>query len=324
MTRFLVLLFCLLACAAPAAAAPRHVIVIAMENKDATGTDLNAHNYIYGNMEDAPYINGTLAAQSARALRFIDELPKEKSQPHYILMEAGRTVFDDTRFTCNNDPGESCDVFSGRPNWTKSSEHLTAQIEAARRPALTWMTYQEGLDPSTTGTCPVHSAGLYAAKHNPFVYFADVAGAPPRADNAHCIAHTRELSQFTEDMKTGSLANYVFITPDLCSGMHGAPGCQRDKVANGDRFLKAFLPPVIDWARNNKAVIFVIWDEGATAKTLPFFATGWGIKANYQSKVRYSHRSIIKTVERIFGLPVLEVVKDANDFADMFKPGILP
>ena len=106
--------------------------------------------------------------------------------------------------------------------------------------------------------------------------------------------------------------------------MHGAPGCQRDKVANGDRFLKAFLPPIIDWARNNKAVIFVIWDEGATAKTLPFFATGWGIKANYQSKVRYSHRSIIKTVERIFGLPVLEAVKDANDFADMFKPGILP
>lgn len=324
MMRLLMLCVCLVSLASPVSAAPRHVIVIAMENKDVARTDINAHDYIYGNTEDAPYLNGTLAKQAARAAKFIDELPKEKSQPHYILMEAGRTVFDDTRFTCNNDPGESCDFFSGRPNWTKSREHLTAQIETTRHPALTWMTYQQAIDPEATGACPVQSAGLYAAKHNPFVYFADVAGAPPAADDANCIAHTRDLSRFQEDMTSGALANYVFITPDLCNGMHGAPGCEQGKVVNGDRFLESFLPPVLSWAQHNKAVIFIVWDEGKTTKTLPFFAAGWGIKTDYVSHVDYSHRSLIKTVERIFGLPVLESVKDANDFSDLFKPGFLP
>ena len=222
--RCLAVFACLVALAVPVGAAPRHVIVIAMENKDAAATGINGDNYIYGNMKEAPYINGTLAAQAARATNFIDALPKEKSQPHYILMEAGRAAFDDTRFSCNNDPGESCDFFSARPNWTQSPDHLTAQIDAASYPPLTWMTYQEGLDPATTGACPVHSAGRYAAKHNPFVYFADIAGAPPAADNANCIAHSRDLKQFTADMTSGTLANYVFITPDLCNSMHGAAG----------------------------------------------------------------------------------------------------
>ena len=145
-------------------------------------------------------------------------------------MEAGRTVFDDTHFICDNDPLDSCEFLFGRPNWTASREHLTAQIEAARDPALSWMTYQEGISPGTTGACPVHSAGLYAAKHNPFVYFADVAGTPPDPSNAGCIAHTRELSQFGADMAAGKLANYVFVTPDLCHDMHGARGCGKNSV----------------------------------------------------------------------------------------------
>lgn len=324
MMRFLAACACLVALAVPAGAAPRHVIVIAMENKDAAASDINGDDYIYGNMKDAPYINGTLSKQAARATNFIDELPKEKSQPHYILMEAGRTVFDDTRFTCNNDPNESCDFFSGRPNWTQSTDHLTTQIAAARKPSRSWMTYQEGLDPATTGACPVHSSRLYATKHNPFVYFGDTAGAPPAADNATCIAHSRDLKQFKADMTSGSLANYVFITPDLCHSMHGASGCKKDKVAEGDSFLKDFLPPVLAWAKDNKAVVFLVWDEGSTTKTVPFFAAGYGVKPGYESKTRYSHRSIIKTTERIFGLPALKSVTDASDFADMFEPGILP
>lgn len=322
--RFLVALLFLLTVTGQCLSSPRHVIVIAMENKDAAETDLAMDGYIYGNTRDAPYLNGAFAAQASRATNFVDELMKERSQPHYILMEAGRTSFEDTRFTCDNDPGRSCDVLSGRPNWTKSREHLTAQIEAARNPSLTWMTYQEGLDAGKTGACPVHSAGLYAAKHNPFVYFADVAGAPPRADNANCIAHTRGLDQFAADMKANRLANYVFITPDLCNDMHGARGCRKNSVATGDGFLQSFLPPLLTWAQHNKAVVFLVWDEGKAGKKLPFFAAGWGVKANHVSNVAYSHRSMLKTIERIFKLPVLDAVADANDLSDMFEPGILP
>lgn len=322
--RFLVFFFVLVALAAPVHAAPRHVIVIAMENKDAAEIHPGTRSYIYGNTRDAPYINGELMQQASRASFFVDELLKERSQPHYILMEAGRATFDDTRFNCDNDPGESCDLLSGRPNWTKSREHLTAQIEAARNPKLTWMTYQEGLEPDKTGACPVHSAGLYAAKHNPFVYFSDIAGEPPDASNAHCIAHTRDLRQFVADMKANTLANYVFVTPNLCNDMHGARQCGKKDVATGDAFLKSFLPPVLSWAQQNKAVVFVLWDEGRAGKTLPFFAAGWGVKPNHESKVRYSHRSVLRTIERILGLPTLAAVADAPDLSDMFEPGVLP
>ena len=95
-------------------------------------------------------------------------------------------------------------------------------------------------------------------------------------------------------------------------------------MAAGDAYLKSFLPPLLAWAKDNKAVVFVMWDEGDGGTLLPFYAAGWGVKKDYESKLRYSHRSVLKTVERIFSLPVLPAVKDATDLADMFEPGILP
>lgn len=322
--RLIALLAAAIAAGLPAAAAaPKHVIVIAMENKDAEKPSGKSHNYIYGNTADAPYLNGTLAAAGAHAVNFMDEYSAYNSQPHYIVMEAGTNVFADTTFTCDKDPTKSCGYIAGQPNWTKSNAHLTAQIEAAR-PPLTWMTYQEDINPETTGACPIHSAGHYAAKHNPFVYFADIAGAPPAADNPHCIAHTRDLGRFAADMQSGKLANYVFITPNLCHDMHGKAGCRDDTVAAGDDFLKSFLPPVIDWASANDAVIFVMWDEGKKGLKLPFYAAGAGVKQGYASVARYSHRSVVKTIGRIFGLPELDAVKGATDLSDMFAKGVLP
>jgi hypothetical protein len=326
MTRLLILpvLAALAAMSLPAAAAPiRHVIVIAMENKDAEKESTKSEGYIYGNDRSAPYLNGELARQGARALNFNDGLPGYNSEPHYIVMEAGTHSFADTTFTCDNDPDKSCNYLFGTPNWTSSPDHLTAQLEAAS-PPLSWMTYQEDIDPKTTGACPVNSAGTYAAKHNPFVFFSDIAGSPPSADNAHCIAHTRDLSRFSADMRAGKLANYVFITPNLCHDMHGTKGCRDDTVAQGDGFLKSFLPPVIDWARMNDAVVFVVWDEGRKGLKIPFYAAGAGVKAGHESKVDYSHRSVVKTIGRIFGLPPLDAVKSANDLGDMFEPGALP
>ena len=108
MKRFLATLACLVALHAGATAAPRHVIVIAMENKDAGKTAGNSRGYIYGNTKDAPYLNGPLAAGAARATNFADELSAYNSQPHYIAMEAGTNTFADTTFTCDNDPLKSC------------------------------------------------------------------------------------------------------------------------------------------------------------------------------------------------------------------------
>ena len=67
-----------------------------------------------------------------------------------------------------------------------------------------------------------------------------------------------------------------------------------------------------------------MWDEGKKGLKPPFYAAGAGVKPGYASDTRYSHRSVVKTIGRIFGLPQLDSVKSATDLSDMFKPGVLP
>lgn len=311
------------ALATPCMAAPKHLIIIAMENSNSVKAAPGDHRYIYGN-PNAPYINDELWGIAARSSNFSDNSDASRSQPHYIQMLAGRSRFHDADFTCNNDPLRPCHDSAMSQNWTTSSGHLMAQIDAAKDPALTWMTYQESLDVAKTGACPINSYGLYAAKHNPFVYFADISGNPPSEDNDYCIAHTRPLHRFMTDMQAGDLANYVFITPNLCNDMHGDPSCPKNSIAHGDSFLRKFLPPVLEWANKNDAVVFVVWDESNGSRSMPFFAAGSGVKQGYEGSVEYSHSSVLRTVERIFNLPPLDAVRDENDLADLFEPGVLP
>ena len=322
----------LLLAASAEAGAIKHVIVIAMENKDASD--------IYGNANSAPYINGELLVQGARAGNFIDPLPdglifKFLSEPHYVFMEAGTNKFASRTFRFDGDPSAK--------NLAVTSDHLVNQLEAGEGdPKQSWMTYQEGI--GSGGLCPVASSGLYAAKHNPFVFFADVAGNPPSPSSQRCTDHTRDLSQLTADLTAGSVAKYVFISPNLCNDMHGDTGCPAyvkalcakvrgdprcavkagDTITFGDAYLKATLPPLIDWAKANAAAIFIVWDEGNSDTKIPFIALGAGVKPNYRSNVTLDHGSIIRTVETIFSMPALKTVEHTNDFSDFFKPGSYP
>ena len=106
--------------------------------------------------------------------------------------------------------------------------------------------------------------------------------------------------------------------------MHGGSHCDDNKIAAGDDFLKNFLPPLLSWAKDNDAVVFVTWDEGSRGTSLPFLAAGAGVRAGHESTVEYTHASVLRTVERIFGLPILDAVKGNTDLADMFEPGVLP
>lgn len=322
MHRLIVVLSVLTALAMPAAARPNinHVFVVVMENMDATQKAKGDKNYIYGNKKAAPYINKVLIPSAARALNFVDELPDLPSEPHYILMEAGTNVFEDTTFICNAEPTRTCD--DGSPqNWTASPDHLVTQITNA---GLTWMTYAEGIDPEHTGACPITSHDLYAARHVPFGFFADVAGAPPDWNTPGCAEHFREFSALKDDLKSGDVANYVFIVPNVCNDMHGSDKCKKNLIRKGDDFLKSMLPGLIDWSKKNGGIVMLAWDEDSYSGILPFILAGAGVKKNYASKEIYSHRSMIRTVEKIFSLPVLDTVKDAADFSDMFEQGSYP
>jgi hypothetical protein len=289
----------------------KYVFVIAMENEPAAA--------IYGS-PSAPYINGELLPKYARANGFADPLPDGiPSEPHYVWMEAGTSQFSDRTFVDDADPSAT--------NSTSSRAHLVAQMGAAS-PPVSWLSFQEGLDSSTTGACPIRSSGFYGAKHNPFVFFQDVAGSPPSATNAFCADHHRAYTTaaFAQALAGKTVAPYTFITPDACNDMHGASGCpQSDRILAGDQWLRDNLPPLIDFVNANAGVIFIVWDEPVGGSTLiPFLAIGPHVKAGYANAVTYTHSSLTRSVEEIFGLPLLPTVAGASDFADLFVAGFFP
>jgi phosphatidylinositol-3-phosphatase len=289
--------------------AVKQIFVIVMENHDAA--------QIYGNTQDAPYINGTLMKQYAYATNFGDELPALESEPHYIWMEAGTNAFADHKFTTDNPPSKK--------NSTADTEHLVTQIKNATT-GLSWRSYQEGIgNGSKTGKCPIARSGHYDPKHDPFVFFRDVAGSPPSKTNAYCGSHHADLGQLSADLANQSVATFNFITPDLCHDMHGDSGCPRGSpVAAGDSWLSANLPPIISYANAHQGAIFLVWDEGDRTNLMPLLAIGPHTKVGYAGAVRYDHSSLLKSLERILELAVLPKVSAANDLADLFEPGFFP
>jgi hypothetical protein len=287
------------------AAGARTIFVIPMENEPSSA--------IYGNTTDAPYINGLLATAS-RATMFTDELPTLPSEPHYIWMEAGTNAFTDKTF--------STDAIASGGNSTASTAHLVTQLETAHVP---WMSYQQGI---TSSTCPINTSGVYAPKHDPFVFFQDVSGSPPSASNPHCAAHHKSYADFAHDLQVG-LSGYVFITPDLCHDMHGDVQCPQGtavaaNIKAGDTWLSQELPAMIAYTQTHDALIFLTWDEGDSSNLIPFVVIGKHATAGGTSSVRYTHSSMIKSTEEYLGASVLPAVASATDFSAMFATGTFP
>ena len=121
------------------------------------------------------------------------------------------------------------------------------------------------------------------------------------------------------------MAQYNFITPNLCNDMHGAGGCpDSNTIRSGDDWLKNNVPAIITYANAHQGILFIMWDEGAGTDIVPFLAIGPTVKKNYVGGIRYTHAGLVKTIETIFGLPFLATTKSENDFRDLFEPGSFP
>jgi phosphatidylinositol-3-phosphatase len=292
------------------------VFVIAMENENASG--------IYGN-PNAPFINNTLMTTYAHAGNYADALtPAIPSEPHLIWLEAGTNAFADRTFLSDGNATAT--------NSTADTSHIVTKLAAKGK---SWRSYQEGISASTTGLCPITSSGFYAAKHNPFVFFKDVSGSPPSKTNANCIAHHRDFSNIGADLRSNDVAHYTFITPNQCNDMHGQSGCSNGCISGnsaacvkaGDTWLANNVPAILNYIKLNGGVLFIVWDEpfnSRTVDTAPFLVAGPNVKPGFTSAVRFTHSSYVKSVERIFGLPINSRVTAANDFKDFFTTGHFP
>ena len=306
----------------------QHIFYIMMEN--------HAANDIFGNTADAPYLNSLASSYGVATHYFGVTHP---SLPNYLAAISGdfQGIWDDcpagATITCAPQA-----FVSGSPSLTTNeaasasnrphlfnSPTLVDQLQAHH---LTWKAYMQSM-PSVGFTGA--STELYGQKHNPFVYFTSIR------DNPASMQNIVPFSQFNQDIQSATIPNFVWITPDACSDMHGIsqsaaqligiPDCATydGLIARGDNFIHTVVSEIMNspsWKAGSAIVI--VWDEndagssgccnspvGLNSATLgganvPLIViTSNGPHPTVLSDTSYNHYSLLATIEHIWGLGCL-------------------
>src|SRR5437764_2403355 len=189
----------------------QHIFYIMMENQSLKD--------ILGNTANAPYLN-QLANSYGVALHYFGVT--HPSLPNYLAAISGdfQGIWDD----CSAGAPVICGpqefgslltrdqaVSASNRSHMFGGQTLVDQLEMHH---LTWKAYMQSMP--TVGFTG-GSTALYAQKHNPFVYFSSIRNNPAR------MQRIVPLTQFDQDSKSANVPNFVWITPDVCSDMHGVP-----------------------------------------------------------------------------------------------------
>lgn len=230
---------------------------------------------------------------------------------------------------------------------------IADQLVAA---GLTWKSYQESLGPQgpdnvnfadgfftdssdILAVLPNEAQGLlklYAAKHNPFVYFRSVQeGKHPDLSLQRVVGFQGQHGLF-EDLNSGHVPSFSFIAPNQCNDQHGRAngGTQCDFDPNDNGTLVGLNPALMyigdltlrnivkeihnspSWKDGRNAIV-VVWDEDdysvspTTNKVLLIVDTNYGVNGVKDGNF-YTHFSMLKTIEGAFRLPCLNHACDAQ------------
>lgn len=212
------------------------------------------HNYtqIAGK---APYLN-SLAAKGTLFTNYY--AVSHPSLPNYLAMTGGST------FGCTSD---SCAQ-------TIAANNVFNQVGD-------WAGYNE----SMPSNCYRGNSGLYAAKHNPALFYTDL--------RTMCAAR---------DVKVlpNPLPALTFYTPNLCNDMHNC------SVSTGDTWAKNHIPGLLA----SGARVIVTFDEG-TGNHLYTFEVGPGIGPGTNG-TKFTHYGLLAGIESYFGLAKLKAAQTAT------------
>jgi phosphatidylinositol-3-phosphatase len=163
---------------------------------------------------------------------------------------------------------------------------------------------------------------LYAVKHNPFVYFANVQNG---SDPELSLNRVVDFHQLYADLKSGRVPNYSLIAPNQCHDQHGrgssemGTGCSVDQnaIAQGDAALNLLVQAIKSsraWKEGNNAIV-TVWDENDYSslpnQVLTIVDTNYA-PGGKVSNVKYNHFSLLKTIEAGFGLSYINHAADQN------------
>jgi phosphatidylinositol-3-phosphatase len=239
-----------------------HVVVIVLEN--------HSFSSVIGSSQ-APYLNG-LAGQWSLATGYSGV--SHPSLPNYLALVGGDT------FGVTSD---CTDCFVSAPS-------LPDRLEAAGR---TWKAYMEGMPEP----CFVGSSGLYAQKHDPFVYFDDI-----RTEAARCDRIVPYSSLAGDFSSAATAPDFAFISPNLCNDGHDCA------LSVTDAWLGREVPALLASSAfsGSPSLLVITFDEGEGGEDrVATVLVGSGVKRGYRSATAYDHYSLLRTVETLWQLPPL-------------------
>jgi len=243
-------------------------------------------NTYYSTAFGKPYTHA-LATQNAYATRYY--APGHPSLGNYLRITGGTS--GETSGDCS--PGTSCHV---------STPNLVDRLEAK---GLTWKAYLQSMG----APCRKTDAGAYVVHHDPFVYFDSIRG-----DGARCAAHVVDYAHLAADLATTARTpSFAFLGPDDDNSSSGA-----------DAWLRDQLPAVLNSpaCTQQRCLVVVTWDEDDyhhDNRVLTIFA-GSAARQGVASGTRYTHYSLLRTIEDAFGVsPLNENDGSASPMSDMLR-----
>jgi phospholipase C len=274
------------AAGAHAQSGPDHVFVIMMEN--------HGRDQIVGNTADAPFIT-SLAQKYNEATNYHGVT--HPSLTNYLAAISGdfQGIWDDCKagitVTCAPEEfvpgsGDATDTAALTPAQIASAsatphmfsgKNIVDQLESSGK---TWKAYMQSMPSagSTVEYAPVvngTAVKLYAQKHNPFMYFSDIADNPARTSKIVPLENN-----LSKDLADNTVPNFVWISPDQCHDMHGIspsstalvgmPSCgypdsglDHGAIKLGDEYVKQQVSEIMDsttWKTTNSSIVLA-WDE---------------------------------------------------------------
>jgi phosphatidylinositol-3-phosphatase len=349
-----------------------HVFVLVLENHNSFTSF--GFNGILDNPQ-APHIQA-LAKKYNFAANY--NAVWHPSLPNYVAMITGDWIGTDVVATGHTYPGgstvgisddDSPSVATDMPPPANTSIHrwrinlpsLAGQLSNAGKD---WRVYLQNVPTSGTSIAnwpgDNNTAKLYAVKHNPFPYVAEVQDDPVQ------FAKQVPLEQLFSDLGAKTAPAFSYIVPDQCRDMHGignvlAPcGGVNDTddvdVRRGDDetfWLVNAITGSPVWKQGRNA-LFVVFDEGNGPLTCPSYNPDTGTDvvpgtllpgpdcynpANFNDKVVmivitnygkhglvdhhfYDHFSLLKTIEAAFDLPFIGHARDpgTHTLAPLLRP----
>jgi hypothetical protein len=249
-----------------------HVVVIVMENAE--------YGEVIGNPA-APYVNALARRNGLATQSYAITHP---SLPNYLALTGGSTHGVSSDCT-------DCHV---------SAVNIVDQLERA---GISWGAYLEDVPtPCFRGA----GAGGYAKKHNPFIYYDDIAGSPARCGKLVGFA------RLASDLRSGRLPTYAWITPNLCDDGHDCG------VAAGDRFLARTVPALMR-ELGPHGFLVITWDEGGSDRGCCGVARGGHVATilagpdvvpGARERHPVDHYGVLAAIEQALGLPPLAGAAD--------------